>query len=75
MFNITSFEFESKSVRVVTDENGETLFVANDVAVALGYKDNVNAIKQHCRGVVKHHPILDALGHAQEARVIHESDV
>lgn len=30
-------------------------FVAADVASALGYKDTTNAIKQHCRWVVKRH--------------------
>lgn len=29
-------------------------FVAPDIAKALGYKDTTNAIKQHCRWVVKH---------------------
>ena len=41
-------------VRTIT-EDGVTLFCAKDVAVALGYKDPTNAIKQHCRGVVKRH--------------------
>lgn len=31
------------------------MFCARDVASALQYKDTVNAIKQHCRWVVKHH--------------------
>lgn len=35
---------------------------ARDVAVALGYKDPTNAIKQHCLGVAIHHPIVDNLG-------------
>ena len=37
------------------EENGKVLFCAKDVAIALGYKDSTNAIKQHCRGVVKRH--------------------
>lgn len=41
-------------IRTIT-ENGKTLFCAKDVALALGYKDATNAIKQHCRGVVKRH--------------------
>lgn len=41
-------------IRTIT-EDGVTLFCAKDVATALGYKDPTNAIKQHCRGVVKHH--------------------
>lgn len=53
---------------------GTPYFVAKDAAEALGYKDTINAIKQHCRGVVKHHPIQDSLGRTQEARVITEPD-
>ena len=62
MSNIVPFIFENHQVRVLTDADGKALFVAKDVAEALGYKDTVNAIKQHCRGVVIHHPIADALG-------------
>ena len=29
------------------------------VATVLGYSDTTNAIKQHCKGVAKHHPIAD----------------
>ena len=29
--------------------------MAKDIAIALGYKDPTNAIKLHCRWVVKHH--------------------
>jgi anti-repressor protein len=35
--------------------DGKPYFVASDIAKALGYKDTTNAIKQHCRWVVKHH--------------------
>lgn len=30
--------------------DGKPYFVGADVAKALGYKDTVNALKQHCRG-------------------------
>lgn len=30
--------------------DGKPYFVGTDVAKALGYKDTVNALKQHCRG-------------------------
>lgn len=71
---IIPFNFDSHEVRVVTID-GEPYFVAKDVAVALGYVDTVSAIKRHCRGVAKHHPIQDSLGRGQDARVIAESDV
>ena len=37
------------------EEDGAVLFCGADVAWALGYKDTTNAMKQHCRGVVKRH--------------------
>lgn len=57
------------------DEDGRILFCGRDVATALGYKDTNNALKQHCRGVAKHHPIVDSLGRTQEARFISEGDL
>lgn len=56
------------------DENGKVLFCAKDVAVSLGYKDPTNAIKQHCRGVVKRH-LIDELGRKQLANFIPEGDI
>lgn len=55
-------------------EDGKVLFCAKDVATALGYKDTVSAIKQHCRGVVKRH-LIDSLGREQETSFIPEGDV
>lgn len=56
------------------NEKGKTLFCAKDVAAALGYKDTTNAIKQHCRGVVKRH-LTDKLGRQQETNFIPEGDI
>ncbi|MTK13713.1 MAG: hypothetical protein F8N39_17095 [Clostridiaceae bacterium] len=74
MTNIIPFEFDGASVRVM-DVDGEPWFVGKDVAERLGYVDPTNAMKQHCRGVVKRHPIVDTLGRTQEARILSESDV
>ncbi|MEO0002811.1 MAG: hypothetical protein RLZZ22_503 [Pseudomonadota bacterium] len=71
---ITPFQFENHDVRVITDETGEPLFVGKDVCIALGYADHTNAIKQHCKGVVKRHP-LQTSGGTQEVRVLSEPDV
>ena len=50
MNNLTLFESpEFGKVRTVQVE-GKPYFVAKDVAVALGYADATNAIKQHCHG-------------------------
>ena len=42
-------------IRTLVERDGKVLFCGKDVANALGYKDTTNAIKQHCRGVVKRH--------------------
>lgn len=62
------------SIRAV-NEYGQLLFCGKDVATALGYKDTNNAMKQHCRGVVKRHPITDSLGRTQLAAFIAEPDL
>ncbi len=73
--SITPFMFADTTtvVRIVTIDN-EPWFVGKDVAEALGYADPTNAMKQHCKGVVKRHPLQTA-GGMQEARVLSEPDV
>ena len=61
-------------VRGFMDAEGRPWFVAKDVAEALGYRDTVNAIKTHTRGVVKYHPLATA-GGLQRVRVISEGDM
>ena len=56
------------------EEDGKVLFCGKDVAAALGYKDTTNAIKQHCRGVVKRH-LTDSLGRDQITNFIPEGDI
>ncbi|MDI6750527.1 MAG: Bro-N domain-containing protein [Rhodocyclaceae bacterium] len=75
MSAIIPFRFDDHAIRTVVDDNGEVWFVGKDVAVVLGYADTVNALKQHCRGVVKRHPIVDSLGRQQETRIISEPDL
>jgi prophage antirepressor-like protein len=67
------FSFENKQVRM-TLIDGQEWWVGKDVAESLGYKDTANAIKQHCKGVAKHHP-LQTGGGKQEVRIINEGDV
>jgi prophage antirepressor-like protein len=69
------FHFDGRQIRVVTDENGEPLFVGKDVCEALGYANAADALKSHCRGVARRYPIADALGRTQETRVLAEPDV
>ena len=75
MSAIIPFQFDDHAVRTVVADSGEVWFVGKDVAVVLGYADTVNALKQHCRGVVKRHPIVDSLGRQQETRIISEPDL
>jgi len=76
MNEIRTFEnAEFGSVRTIT-ENGKTYFCGKDVAVALGYKDTVNALKTHCKtdGVVKRH-LIDNLGRWQESKFVSEGNL
>lgn len=49
MSNIVPFRFESYSIRVVTSTKGEIWFVGKDIAAALGYADEADAISKHCK--------------------------
>lgn len=67
--------FENKEfgkVRTV-EENGKVMFVASDVAKALGYSRPADAITAHCKGSVKHR--LPTNGGMQDLKVITESDM
>lgn len=68
------FEFDGRQVRVITDEDGEPLFVGRDVCDALSYANSNDAMNRHCRGVVKRYPLQTA-GGTQEMRVLTEPDV
>lgn len=74
MSTIMPFDFNEHQVRTVTID-GEPWFVGRDVAAALGYANETDALNKHCRGVAKRYPIVDSLGRTQEARVIAEPDV
>lgn len=68
------FQFQSEAeIRVVTLD-GIPHFAGKDVAVALGYANHNDAIKQHCKGVAKRYP-LQTPGGAQEVRILAQSDV
>lgn len=72
---IKPFDFKGTTVRAVMDANNNPRFCGKDAAQALGYKDTVNALKQHCRGVAEYHPITDSLGRTQQAVFINEGDL
>jgi prophage antirepressor-like protein len=55
------------------ERDGEWWAVAKDVATALGYEDTINAVKQHCKGVVKRHILTN--GGKQLVSAIPEQDI
>jgi len=69
----TIFVFANAEIRVVMLDDAPH-FVGKDVCDRLGYADATNAMKQHCKGVVKRHP-LSTQGGMQEVRVLSEPDV
>lgn len=74
MTDIQIFKSEQfGSVRVLY-EDGKPLFCGKDVCKALGYTDTTNAMKQHCRGVAKHH-LIDSKGRNQQTNFIPEGDL
>ena len=75
MSNIKIFENpEFGSIRTV-EINNEPWFVGKDVAEALGYKDTVNAMKQHIDGEDKLGWQITTSGQKREVTVISESGV
>lgn len=71
---ITPFQFGSITVRVVTDESGNPLFVGKDVCEALGYVRSSDALQQHCKGAAIYRP-LQTEGGRQSLRVLEEGDM
>ncbi len=74
MHEIRTFNHEMfGDIRTMTDEKGETFFVGNDVARALGYSNVRDALIRHVeaddKGVVK----SDTLGGFQAMTIINES--
>lgn len=60
-------------IRVVMSEDGEPMFVANDVAKILNYSNPRDAVAKHCKsdGVAKC-DIMDSLGRNQAMSVLNE---
>ncbi|KFF48117.1 hypothetical protein GY26_16165 [Gammaproteobacteria bacterium MFB021] len=73
MTQLIPFEFDCQQVRVVEADDGDTLFVARDIAAALGYARPTKAIQDHCRGVLKRD--IPTVSGVQAFSVIREPDV
>jgi len=61
-------------IRASITEDGNPIFCARDVAVALGYKNPSKAINDHCKGVPIRYPLMTD-GGEQLARFITEGDM
>lgn len=70
---VVPYTFDGASVRVI-EISGEPWFVGKDVAEALGYVDASTAIRSHCKGVQRLHP-LQTSGGKQDVRILAEPDV
>jgi anti-repressor protein len=71
--SVRPFEFDGRCVRAVANVDGDTWFVARDVAEVLGYQRARDAISQHCKGAVKHRLLTE--GGEQDVTLIPERDV
>ncbi len=80
MSELQIFNFKSLPIRTL-EVNGKFLFVAKDVATALGYADPAQAIKDHCKKAVNYtngdKTVINEIKelHRTKALVIPESDV
>lgn len=73
MNELKIFEDEAFGQVRCMEIEGRPYFVGKDVAAALGYKDATNAVRQHCKGVVKRHLLTN--GGKQQMNLIPEGDV
>ncbi|GAB6966334.1 phage antirepressor [Komagataeibacter kakiaceti JCM 25156] len=71
--SIIPFAFKGHEIRTVLVDS-EPAFVGKDVCDRLGYADSNNAMKLHCKGVVKRHPLRTS-GGTQNVRILFEPDV
>lgn len=70
------FNFNSLSIRAITDEQGNPWFVASDVCNILGYRNLRQTVADHCRqdGVSKRY-VIDRMGRKQETHFINEGNL
>ncbi|WP_320169965.1 BRO family protein [Maridesulfovibrio sp.] len=71
--SVVSFVFDSNEIRTIHDLNGNTWFVAKDVATTLGYANARDAINKHCKGGSETR--LPSKGGMQTVKIIPEPDL
>ena len=69
---VIPFSFDASEVRAISDEHGEPLFVASDVANVLGYRDAHNMVRM-LDDDEKGTQIVSTPGGDQELTIISES--
>lgn len=62
-------------IRIVMNQHNEPMFVAGDIANALGYSKPNNAVSKHCKHATLKQGIIDNIGREQTMNIIPESDV
>lgn len=74
MNQLSPFNFENKSIRVVTDEAGSPWFNANEICNVLGFGNPWQAISTHVDGDdLQKLEVIDALSRKQMANYVNES--
>lgn len=69
MQELQLFNFGNAEIRTILDEDGVVLFVAKDIAEALGYARPNDAVNDYCDGTSIYRPIQDSLNRTQNVRV------
>jgi len=77
MSQLIPFQFNTTSIRVITTDDGETLFVAKDVAEALGYADTKRTITLNCKKSKLANEVKGGVNNTlhPQTKLIPESDV
>lgn len=70
-----TLQYEGKNIRVSEDENKRPIFVAKDIANAIGYIDSINAIKQHVSPENKHYRNVQTIQGKQKMTIITKKGV
>ena len=73
MNDITIFNHLGNNIRVMTDEQGEPLFVLNDICTALGITNTRNVAGRLDGDDVRPADIIDNLGRTQKTNVVTEA--
>lgn len=71
----STFQFDSTAVRTFVANNGEPWFCANDVCTILGYVNDTDAIKKHCRDAGRAKRDISSGGQMREMTFINEGNL